>query len=454
MSARRRRRTAWAPKGGTALTASGGSGTGFTWAYVTNASQGSLTATGAYKAGATGDVVDVVRAKDSLGNVANVRITVTTALQIAPTQVSTPPNGELAFTATGGAEPYRFSVQTNASGSNVVDSTGHYRAGATANVQDVVAVTDANGVVATAVVQVGTGVSVTPSVAIVAPNGSLAFEPSGGSGQGYVWAMITNASTGSIDPDTGIYLAGPTANVVDVIRVTDSILNSADVSIVVGDALVVTPLAPHVAPRESVPFTATGGTGEFQFSVFTNASGATIDPVSGVYVAGTTPAVVDRVQVADRVGNVAFVDVTVGPGLLVTPATLALQSGATATFSVSGGSGAGYTWSVSKNVSGGSIDATTGAYVAGAAGGVDVVQVVDSLANQASAQVDVTPLPAPKPTGDAGAASDADGGTGEGVPPIGDSGCTCHAFGGPSSGAGGGLLFALAALVLRRRRVR
>lgn len=437
-----------APRGSAALTASGGSGTGFTWAFVTNGSGATVTAAGSYKAGNVGNVVDVLQAKDSLGNVANTSVTVTAPLVITPPQNGAPPNGELSFAASGGAAPYRFSLQVGASGGNVVDSTGHYRAGSTPDVQDVVAVTDANGVVVTALVDVGAGVSITPSVTIVSPNTSLAFVASGGSNTGFVWAMITNASTGSVDPDTGLYLAGPTADVVDVVRVTDSLLNSRDVSIVVGAALVLTPTAPAVAPRQSETFAATGGSGEYQFTLFTNASGATIDQGTGVYVAGATPNVVDRVKVADRVGNQAFVDVAVGAGLVVSPATLTLAAGATTTFAVEGGSGTGFVWSLAPNGSGAALDPATGSYVAGAVAGQDGVRVTDSLGNVATATVTVTAPPSAPDGGGGGA----DAGVTESSS-IGDSGCTCHTTGGVSSpGAGSAILFGLALLLRRKPR--
>ena len=312
-----------------------------------------------------------------------------------------------------------------------------------------VAVTDANGVVATARVEIGAGVSITPSVAIVSPNTSLVLAASGGSGADFQWAMITNASAGVIDPVSGTYTAGPTADVIDIVRVTDSLLNSADVSIVVGAALLLTPTAPQVAPREATTFTATGGSGEYQFSLLTNASGASIDQVSGAYVAGATPNVVDRVKVVDRLGNQAQVDVSVGAGLSIRPQTLALPAGGTTTFAVSGGSGAGYAWSLAPNASGGSIDPNAGAYVAGDRGGEDGVQVTDSFGNLATATVTVTALPALTPGADAGS----DAGATAALPSVGDSGCTCHTSSGVTApDAGGALLAGLVGLLLRRKR--
>ena len=69
---------------------------------------------------------------------------------------------------------------------------------------------------------------------------------------------------------------------------------------------------------------------------------------------------------------------------------MSLATGASQTFTASGGSGLGYVWSFVQNESGGTLTAS-GDYQAGPVGGVtDVVQVVDSFANSATATVDVT----------------------------------------------------------------
>jgi len=60
------------------FTATGGSGSGYSWSFGTNNSGGSInTSTGAYTAGPTGSVTDTVKVTDSLGNSATSSITVT-----------------------------------------------------------------------------------------------------------------------------------------------------------------------------------------------------------------------------------------------------------------------------------------------------------------------------------------------------------------------------------------
>ena len=63
--------------------------------------------------------------------------------------------------------------------------------------------------------------------------------------------------------------------------------------------------------------------------------------------------------------------------LSIQPSTLAIRPGRSYNLGPIGGV-APYTWTLSQNNSGGSINASTGAYTAGPNFGVDVIQVIDS----------------------------------------------------------------------------
>jgi hypothetical protein len=77
-------------------------------------------------------------------------------------------------------------------------------------------------------------------------------------------------------------------------------------------------------------------------------------------------------------------------GIVVSPTQVSLAPGASQTFTARGGSGFDYVWSFKQNKSGGTLTAS-GVYEAGPVGGVtDVLQVVDSFANSATATVNVT----------------------------------------------------------------
>jgi hypothetical protein len=77
-------------------------------------------------------------------------------------------------------------------------------------------------------------------------------------------------------------------------------------------------------------------------------------------------------------------------GIVVSPAQVSVAPGASQTFTARGGSGFDYVWSFKQNNSEGTLTAS-GVYQAGTMGGVtDVVQVMDSFANSATATVNVT----------------------------------------------------------------
>jgi hypothetical protein len=80
-------------------------------------------------------------------------------------------------------------------------------------------------------------------------------------------------------------------------------------------------------------------------------------------------------------------------GIVVSPAHVSLAPGASQTFTARGGSAFDYVWSFKQDKSGGTLTAA-GLYQAGPVGGVtDVVQVVDSFANSATATVNVIRQP-------------------------------------------------------------
>ena len=379
------------PRGSATFTASGGSGTGFVWSLSTNASGGAINAsTGAYTAGATPNVTDVVRVQDSLGNAVTQNVAVGAGVSIAGATTIVP-RASTTFTASGGSGTgFAWSLSTNASGGSIDASTGAYTAGATPNVTDVVRVQDSLGNSTTHNVTVGAGVTIS-GVTTIAPRGSATFTASGGSGTGFVWSLPTNASGGSINASTGAYTAGPTPSVVDVVRVQDSLGNSATQNVAVGAGVTISGVG-SIAPRGSASFNASGGSGTgFAWSLSTNASGGSINAGTGAYTAGATPNVTDVVRVQDSLGNSATQNVAVGAGVSITGATTIAPRGS-ATFTASGGSGTGFSWSLSTNASGGSINPGTGAYTAGATPNVtDVVRVQDSLGNAATQNVTVGP---------------------------------------------------------------
>ncbi len=460
-----------APRGSTSFTAVGGSGTGYEFALSSSPSGGSITAAGAYQAGGVPNVTDVVSVVDSVGNTATTNVTVGPGVSLLPSLPASPPRGPIAFSASGGSGTgYTFSVSTNRSLGSIIAGTGMYTAGPTPNVVDVVTATDSFGNTASENVTVGAGVTVTPVLPSVGPLGVLTLVAAGGSGTGYVWTLTTRASGAATITEAGAYTAGPTALTVDVAHVVDSLGNTADVNISVGGALAIDPPQATTFPKGSVAFGAMGGGGMYTFSLTTNASSGTINAQSGAYVAGSTPNVVDVVKVADQNSISVTANVGVGAGVSIAPVTATVKAGGSVQCASAGGSGTGYTWSVSTNLSGATIS-TTGTYVAGPKGNVvDLVTVKDSVGNSATATFTVTvaaSVDGGVAVDDAGLAG-ADGGAvaegGEGVSEAGadagttglaasGGGCGCKvaATPAPASSAVAGLSL-LALALLRRRR--
>ena len=331
---------------------------------------------------------------------------------VMPSSVTLAPRGEQTFVASGGTDAgFTWVVSTNASGASI--DAGLYRAGATGNVTDVVTLTDSLGSTATATVTVTAALSLTPFSVALAPRASRTFAATGGSDAGYTWSLSTNNSGGSVS-DAGVYTAGTTGNVTDVITVTDALGSTQTGTIAVGPLLALTPDSGILAPKATVLLTAAGGSDAgYSWSLSTNGSGGTVSD-AGLYTAGATGNATDVVTVSDSVGSTLSATFTVTAGVSVTPVSVTLAPLATQAFTASGGSDAGFVWTVSTNNSGASISAG-GLYTAGATGSVtDVVQATDSLGNTQTASVTVTAAPVPDAGHDAGSIPDA------GTPP--DSG--------------------------------
>ncbi len=383
------------PRGTLTFTAAGGSASGWTWSLAPNRSGGSIDrTTGAYQAGDTGNVVDVVKVVDSVGDGATADVSVGPPLTIAPAHASTPPRGSVSFLARGGSGAgLTWSLASGNSGGTIDPATGSYTAGETGNVTDTVEALDSLGNVATAKVDVGPSVTLAPVNPSTTPRGTVSFSATGGSEDGFTWSLSADRSGGSVDAATGSYTAGPTGSVTDTVQVVDSLGNTGTTGVTVSAGVSVAPSNPSTPPLGALTFSAAGGSGSgFQWSLATNASGGAIDSATGSYAAGPQGGVTDVVQVQDSLGNVATTEVTVTPGVSIAPAAPTTPPGGSVGFVATGGSGEGYLWSLSKNGSGAGIDPSTGAYRAGHQGGVaDVVQVVDSFGNAASATVTVTP---------------------------------------------------------------
>ncbi len=146
--------------------------------------------------------------------------------------------------------------------------------------------------------------------------------------------------------------------------------------------LSISPTTATKAPLGTQTFVAEGGTPPYVYTVSTNNSGGSVGASTGAYVAGSTGSVSDTVRVTDAVGHVDAV-VTVSVAVSISPLAPSMAPAGTQTFTAAGGSG-GYVYSISTNNSGGTINASSGLYTAGATTGTDTVRATDSNGATAS----------------------------------------------------------------------
>ena len=465
------------------LTAAGGSGTGRTWSVTSGAS--SLTAVGlslsstGVLSGATpvtGTATFTAKVVDSASNLATATFSVTINAGVSIMTTSPLPVGfggvaySQTFAATGGSGTgYTWSVTAGGSSLTAVGLTftaGGALSGATpvaGTASFTVQVKDSANNAASGTFSVTINSALTVTTTSPLPNGyagtaySDTLAANGGSGTGYTWTVTSGGSaltTVGLSLSSGGVLSGATPVVGTAIfgvQVKDSVGNTAAASLTVtiGTGLTITSASPlpvgYGGAAYSDTLTAAGGSGTGRtWSVSSGASSLAAVGLSlsstGV-LSGTTPVAgtaTFTAKVVDSASNsaTATLSVTINTGLVIT-STSPLPVGFAGvaysqTFTATGGTGTGLTWSVTSGAS--SLTAvglslSSGGVLTGAtpvAGTASfTVQVKDSANNIASGAFSITintaltiTTTSPLPNGFAGTAySDtlaASGGSGTG----------------------------------------
>jgi hypothetical protein len=167
---------------------------------------------------------------------------------ISPATANVAPNGTQMFTASGGSGMgYVWSLPVAASGGNISGS-GLYTAGAIGNTVDQVQVADSASNMATAVVNVGGGVMITPPSATLAPGDMQTFTASGGKAP-YTWTLTVMGSGAASITAGGVYTAGPSVGT-DQIRLTDALGNSIGATI---DVVTTVPIGTSCTASDTCP---------------------------------------------------------------------------------------------------------------------------------------------------------------------------------------------------------
>jgi hypothetical protein len=238
---------------------------------------------------------------------------------------------------------------------------------------------------------------ITPREIEVSVGESKSFKGHGGT-EPYTFAFAPagNVSGGVVDRDTGAYTAGSTAGT-DTVRVTDAAGDTDDARITVIPPLTIAPASASLVCGGTQSFRADGGTPPYTFDwapggdTTGGSIGPGASPGTGAYVAGQAPGT-DRVRVSDARGNSADASIDVVDQLQLAADDDAVVAGTATTLTATGGTPP-YTYAIPSagNVSGGSVDPTTGSYTAGTTTGTDTIEVTDDLGRKASAAVEVKP---------------------------------------------------------------
>jgi len=318
----------------------------------------------------------VIRVADSAAHTATAAVTINSALTLSPSTFYMYTNGTKNLTASGGVSPYTYSVL---SGTGTVDSvTGVFTAGPSADTT-VVTVTDSLGNVATATGTITDPLVISSSSTVFVVDSVSSVSATGGSG---IYAFSVVSGSGVIDSVSGDFTA-PSISETDVLRVTDSLGNTADISVVIYDQIAISPSSQTLVANGNQTFVGSGGYGSLTFSVSQGAG--TINSSTGAYIAPSS-AGTETVRVTDSLGNFAEATVTVFAGLTISPNTKTLATNRKVTLTAAGGM-APYSFSL---ISGeGSIDPDTGVYIAPSSAGNAQVQVTDSLNNTSTSTINI-----------------------------------------------------------------
>lgn len=345
---------------------------------IINASSGIFTASSS-----AGSVT--IRVTDSLGSTADSLVTVNAALAISPSSQNTLVSSTISFSATGGVNPYTYSL---VSGVGAIDANSGLYTAPASNGSAIIRVTDNFGNYVNATVNVTSVLNISPTSKTLAVNNTQTFIASGGTSP-YTYSV--QSGTGSINSSSGLYTAPASAGSA-VVLVTDSLGATVTANVTVNSALAISPSTQAMSINGTLSFSSTGGVVPYTYSIVSG--GGTVDSSTGAFTApasaGTTV-----VRVTDSNSNTANSTVTVTAGLGISPAAVTLAVNNTRTFSATGGS-APFTYSIVSG--GGTVNSSTGLYTAPASAGSAVVRVTDSLSATSDSTVTINAALAISPT--------------------------------------------------------
>jgi hypothetical protein len=235
-------------------------------------------------------------------------------------------------------------------------------------------------------------VAISPQFATVAPREQLTFAVTGGAG-GYRLEFAPggrlSGNDATVDASSGVYRAGGDGSAQDLVQVIDAAGSIAEARVTVTAHLAAVPSEAYLSPGATLTPAVSGGRLPYAYTLVRGA-GSTATLVGATYTAGAEGDVVDRIAIGDGTGDpeaATTVTIHVGPRVRLYPPSVSVAPREALPFVALGGEPP-YTFAV-QSASGGTVS-PTGAYVAGASGGVvDRVIVTDGNGRTASATVTV-----------------------------------------------------------------
>ncbi|MGZ3775551.1 MAG: Lcl domain-containing protein [Pseudobdellovibrionaceae bacterium] len=342
------------------------------YTYSKQSGSGSISSSGLYTAPASNGTA-ILLVTDARGNTATASVTIHDALTIVPTTKTLSAGEAFTFNAVGGTSPYIFSLVSGSGSIN--SSTGLYIAPGAAGLATV-RVEDALGNHNDALITILNPLSITPPSISLIKNGVITFTASGGTGP-YTYSVISGE--GSVNATSGAFSASAMTGITTV-RVTDSLGNIKDATVLVHEGLTISPFTKILAVNQVFSFTASGGVPPYTYTL---TSGVGIVSSSGTYSAGGAGAAV--VRVTDKAGSTSEANIIVNSALSISPTSKTLAVNNSFTFSAAGGVPP-YIYSV---LSGSGTVSSSGDYKAPTTSTTAVVRVTDSASNTADATVTV-----------------------------------------------------------------
>ncbi|PKN54244.1 MAG: hypothetical protein CVU56_27610, partial [Deltaproteobacteria bacterium HGW-Deltaproteobacteria-14] len=281
------------------------------YAYAVFSGAGTVgAATGVYTAPASAGAA-VVRLTDSVGSTSDASVTINAALAISPPTVTLAVGNTTTFSDTGGVGPFAYSVLAGGAGGAVDEATGLYTAPvAVGSGGDTVRVTDSLGNTSDASVTVNAALAISPTTVTLAVGNTTTFSNTGGVGP-FAFTVLGSGAGGTVDETTGLYTA-PSAvgSGSDTVRVTDSLGNTSDATVVITEGLAISPTTITVEVDATTTFSVNGGVGAVSYTVVGGGAGGAVDASTGEYTAPSATGT-DTVRATDSLGNTSDATVTV-----------------------------------------------------------------------------------------------------------------------------------------------